>query len=71
MFTMIGVGVKNITINFEYWSSHYLSYTMFYTSTCPITYFTPKNVKEGGNLRVPSLQEEHLHRTDKRLPKLV
>jgi hypothetical protein len=29
----------------EYWSSHYLGYTMSYTSTCPITYFTPKNVK--------------------------
>jgi hypothetical protein len=38
----IGVGVNNN--RFEYWSSNYLGYTMSYTSTCPITYFTPKNV---------------------------
>ena len=38
----IGVGVKNN--HCEYWSSNYLGYTMSYTSTCPITHFTLKNV---------------------------
>jgi hypothetical protein len=38
----IGVGVNNN--HFEYWSSNYLGYTMSYTSTCPITYFTPTYV---------------------------
>jgi hypothetical protein len=45
----IGVGVNNN--HFEYWSSNYLCYTMSYTSTCPITYFTQKyndlNVERG------------------------
>jgi hypothetical protein len=43
----IEVGVNNN--KFEYWSSNYLGYTMSYTSTCPITYFTPKNV----NINIP------------------
>jgi hypothetical protein len=37
----IGFGVNN---NMHAWSSNYLGYTMSYTSTCPITYFTPINV---------------------------
>jgi dTDP-4-amino-4,6-dideoxygalactose transaminase len=40
-----GVGVKKLRQQFlEYWSSHYLGYTMSCTSTCPITHFIPKNV---------------------------
>jgi ABC-type uncharacterized transport system permease subunit len=38
----IGVGVNNN--HFEYWYSNYLGYIMSYTSACPITYFTRKNV---------------------------
>jgi hypothetical protein len=64
VYSVYAVHRKGVRINnnhFKYWSSNYLGYIMSYTSTCPITYFTPKNVTikfwSGGRVLNFSLDE--------------